>query len=69
MAARTRTCHALRDAGQPTLPSTLALERRINPFLRCTEPAVVAAARAQGAANDSRVEVFAALREWKNRFR
>ena len=69
VAVHTRHCQALREAGRPTLPSTLALERRINPFLRCTEPAVMAAARAQGAANDSRVEVFAALREWKNRFR
>lgn len=69
VAAHTQACRERREAGQPTLPSTLAVERRINPFLRCSEPAVVAAARAQGAANDSRVEVFAALREWKNRFR
>jgi hydroxyacylglutathione hydrolase len=31
-------CEQLRAAGQPTLPSTIALERRINPFLRCGEP-------------------------------
>ena len=60
---------ALRAAGLPTLPSTIALERRINPFLRCSEPAVVAAARREGAANDEPVPVLAALREWKNRFR
>ena len=66
----TRHCQALRQAGQPTLPSSLALERRINPFLRCSEPAVVAAARQQGAEldNDDAVAVLAALREWKNRF-
>lgn len=69
VAAHTRHCQALRDEGRATLPSSLALERRINPFLRCSEPAVVAAARAQGAANDSPVDVLAALREWKNRFR
>ena len=34
---------ALREAGQPTLPSSIALERQINPFLRCAEPTVVAA--------------------------
>jgi hydroxyacylglutathione hydrolase len=62
-------CRALRDGGQPTLPSTVGLELRINPFLRCTEPEVVAAARAVGAADDSPVAVFAALREWKNGFR
>ncbi|MDE2147768.1 MAG: hydroxyacylglutathione hydrolase [Burkholderiales bacterium] len=62
-------CRALREAGRPTLPSTVSLEREINPFLRCAEPAVVAAARAQGAAGDDEVSVLAALREWKNRFR
>lgn len=69
LAAHLRHCAALREAGRPTLPSTVALERRINPFLRCTEPAVVAAARGQGAASSGPVDVFAALREWKNRFR
>lgn len=69
LAGHIRHCEALRESGRPTLPSTIALERRINPFLRCSEPAVVAAARAQGAANDEPVAVFAALREWKNRFR
>ncbi len=62
-------CTAVRASGRPTLPSHIALERRINPFLRCSEPEVVAAARAQGALSDDPVAVFAALREWKNRFR
>jgi hydroxyacylglutathione hydrolase len=69
IAAHTAACRALREAGTPTLPSTLAQELKINPFLRCREPAVVAAARAEGAANDDEVAVLAALREWKNRFR
>lgn len=69
LAAYQAACRALRAAGQPTLPSTLALEQAINPFLRCTVPAVVEAARQQGAANDSATEVFGALREWKNRTR
>ena len=62
-------CQSLRTAGQPTLPSTLALELQINPFLRTHETAVADAARAQGAATAEPVEVLAALREWKNRFR
>jgi hydroxyacylglutathione hydrolase len=62
-------CQALRADGRPTLPSNIGLELLINPFLRCTAPEVVAAARAQGAANDDDLSVFAALREWKNRFR
>ncbi len=67
--AHAQHCRALREQGQPTLPSTLALELRINPFLRCSEPDVIAAARAQGTAGRTPVDVFAALREWKNRFR
>lgn len=61
-------CRALRAQGLPTLPSHIGLERQINPFLRCHVPAVVAAARAQGAADESPVSVLATLREWKNRF-
>ncbi|ODU10159.1 MAG: hydroxyacylglutathione hydrolase [Rubrivivax sp. SCN 71-131] len=68
IAAHAGRCRALREAGQPTLPSTIALEHRINPFLRCREPAVVAAALAQGADGADPVAVLAALREWKNRF-
>lgn len=69
IALHTQRCNELRAHHQPTLPSTLGLERQINPFLRCTQPAVVAAARAHGAANDDAVDVLAALREWKNNTR
>jgi hydroxyacylglutathione hydrolase len=68
-AAYEQRCRAWRQAGQPTLPSSIGLEKAINPFLRCTVPEVVASARAQGAASDAALDVFAALREWKNRFR
>ena len=62
-------CEALRARGALTLPAELGLERRINPFLRCTAPAVIAAARLQGAPADDPVSVFATLRTWKNGFR
>ena len=62
-------CQSLRAAGKPTLPSSVGLERRINPFLRCGEPAVIAAARAHGAASNGGSDVLAALRHWKNEFR
>lgn len=62
-------CESLRAAGRPTLPSTIAVERAINPFLRCAEAEVYAAARAQGARSAEGPEVFAALRRWKNEFR
>ena len=57
-----------RALAQPSTPSTIADERATNPFLRATEPAVIAAARARGAAGDP-VSVFAALRSWKDGFR
>jgi hydroxyacylglutathione hydrolase len=62
-------CLALRAAGTATLPSSIGLELQINPFLRCSAPQVVAAARAQGALADDGVSVLAALRTWKNNYR
>lgn len=55
-------------AGQPTVPLDLAEERATNPFLRCDQPAVVAAARRIDPAAADPVAVFAALRQWKNAF-
>lgn len=61
---------ALRRAGKPTLPSRLELERRVNPFLRCEEPAIKAAAGAHaGRRLEAPAEVFAVLRGWKDGFR
>jgi hydroxyacylglutathione hydrolase len=68
LAAYTAQCRASREAQRPTLPALLSTEHRINPFLRCAEPAVVAAAQARGATANDTVAVFAALREWKNHF-
>ncbi len=62
-------CEALRARDQPTLPSSVAQERRINPFLRCDQPAVIEATLAQGADSADEVAVLAALRHWKNNFR
>ena len=47
----TSHCEALRAQGRPTLPSSIGLEKQINPFLRCSVPAVVAAAQAAEAAS------------------
>ena len=68
-AAYEQHCLALRAADTPTLPSSIGLERQVNPFLRCDAPEVVASARTQGASSNEPVAVFTALREWKNRFR
>jgi hydroxyacylglutathione hydrolase len=65
----TARCQSLRQAGQPTLPSSIAQELKINPFLRCAEVAVQSAARLHGAAANDPVSVLGALREWKNNYR
>ncbi|HUK05608.1 MAG TPA: hydroxyacylglutathione hydrolase [Burkholderiales bacterium] len=69
LAAREARAQALREADKPTLPSTLGEERATNPFLRCAEPAVVESANKYlGARAADPVRVFAAIREWKNKF-
>jgi hydroxyacylglutathione hydrolase len=64
-------CRQRRSPGEPTLPSTIAVEHGVNPFLRTRQPAVAQAAhRHDPAANPADpVAVFAALRQWKNEFR
>ena len=64
-----RSCRQLRSQGLPTLPSRIALEQAINPFMRCDAPEVIAAAQARGAADSGGPAVLASLREWKNGFR
>jgi hydroxyacylglutathione hydrolase len=68
-AAYHERCNALRAAGQMTLPSSIALELQINPFLRCAQAEVVAAAQSQNSKASDEVSVFGALREWKNNYR
>lgn len=66
---RTEEAQAMRNAGRPTLPSTLATELATNPFLRVDTPAVRAAvANRLGREPVDRVETFAGLRRWKDGF-
>ena len=60
----------LREKGIPTVPTSIGQELSCNPFLRTRQPDVAQAA-ASWASRElaSEVEVFAALREWKNSFR
>ncbi|MBO9715359.1 MAG: hydroxyacylglutathione hydrolase [Pseudoxanthomonas sp.] len=70
LAARRSEAMLQREAGNPTLPSTMAGERACNPFLRCDVPEVRAsAARQLGRMPADAVETFAALRAWKDTFR
>ena len=58
-----------RKHGEPTLPSTIGREKRTNPFLRCAETAVIASAnKFLGTRAGDPVQVFAAIRQWKNQF-
>jgi len=57
--------------GAPTVPSTIAGERVTNPFVRASVPEVIEAARNREpnlGPEPSPVEVFAAIRRWKDRF-
>jgi hydroxyacylglutathione hydrolase len=60
----------LRAAGEPSLPSTLTLETRVNPFLRCDQASVAKAAEIHaGKRLGGPAEVFGVLRAWKDGFR
>jgi hydroxyacylglutathione hydrolase len=69
LVAHNAECQALRERNLPTLPSSIALENDINPFLRCQVPAVIATALAQSpTCNPDALGVFTTLRAWKNVF-
>jgi hydroxyacylglutathione hydrolase len=60
----------LRAAGEPSLPSTLGLETRVNPFLRCDQASVMKSAEIHaGKRLEGAAEVFGVLRAWKDGFR
>ena len=66
----TKLCQTLRANQQPTLPSTIETERRINPFLRSRETIVRQSIQAHAPPNSTLddIQAFAILREWKNKF-
>lgn len=69
IAARLEKVSQQRNAGVMTLPSTLALEKLTNPFLRTAETSVKQKAdERNGQRNQTPSEVFAALRAWKDKF-
>ncbi len=62
-------CKVLRSQGLPTLPSHLALELKINPFLRSRQPSVRASLQHCTPTPIDDADYFAALRQWKNDYR
>jgi hydroxyacylglutathione hydrolase len=71
VAARAARVAAHRERGEPSTPSTIGDERATNPFARCAEPAVIAAAKAQDPAVDGGdpAAVLAVIRRWKDGFK
>jgi hydroxyacylglutathione hydrolase len=69
LAAFAERAQRVRARGLPTVPSTIGIERAINPFLRCGEPAVQSAAqRKAGQPLADNTAVFGAIRRWKDNF-
>lgn len=66
-------CQVQRQSGQPTLPSSIELEQKINPFLRCDQAHVRQSAKAYAGSifadsPEGELAVFTILRHWKNGF-
>jgi hydroxyacylglutathione hydrolase len=66
---RVTGCKWAREAGAPPLPSHIAAEHRINSLRRRADKDLSGNELAHGAAGRGAVDMLAALREWKNRFR
>lgn len=70
--ARAKLEATRRERGEPTVPTTVALERATNPFLRTNTPtvrnSVIASSSGQLQDDATDLAVFAALREMKNQF-
>ncbi len=62
---RIQTEQSKRQNDIPTVPTSIGLELSTNPFLRCSEKSISAKFPEQA---QQPVEVFAALRQWKDRF-
>ena len=63
-------CQQAREQDRPTVPSSIGIEKACNPFMRARQASVAQAANQwanQPLANP--VQVFAALRTWKNEFK
>ncbi|MGS0680040.1 hydroxyacylglutathione hydrolase [Shewanella sp. 125m-7] len=65
----TSDAKARRERNKPTLPSSIGLEKAINPFLRATSAEIqqILAVQFQQPINDP-VQSFALLRQWKDNF-
>ena len=61
--------NTLRAQNKPTIPTTIALEKQINPFLRCNTPAIQQSATDyNNKATVDEVDTLAVIRQWKDNF-
>jgi hydroxyacylglutathione hydrolase len=65
---RTQRVREMRAAGLPSVPSKMSEEHATNPFLRTTQPGVIETIRRRKEPTGSAVDVFVALRRWKDHF-
>lgn len=63
--ARKGAVEQLRASNQPSLPSTIALELKTNPFLRCNQATIYRHSRAE---NSDELAVFSAIRTLRNHY-
>lgn len=69
ISARIKEVTHLRHKNLPSLPSTIALEMQVNPFLRLSEPSVIQALTLKcGECPANEEAAFATLRQWKDNF-
>ncbi len=62
---RNQQVKQLRAQNIPSLPSTIELELKTNPFLRCNQASIIQHAQAE---NDNELSVFTAIRSLRNIF-
>lgn len=72
LAAFEQECVAEREAGKATVPSSIGVERKLNPFLRWDDPMVIEAAKRYslqaGLPSETDDDIFAAIRHGKDNF-
>ena len=68
LAQREKTVKAARSEGKRTVPSSLGEELAVNPFLRCRQESVVAAAQKRQPGVRAGAETLAVIRAWKDSF-
>lgn len=61
-------CNKRREMNLPTLPTTMSMQRQINPFLRADEPSLQQAITAAGGNINNELDAFTWLRQAKDRF-